>query len=109
MVVVPLVEGIEDLAFDYGFDTNSDGAPDVYLTGLSGTAGAADNDWKNVTGIRAHLLSRSTEANSGFTDTSRTYALGLSGTRGPFSDNFKRRAYTSTTRINNVAGPREIP
>ena len=105
MVVVPLVEGIEDLAFDHGFDTNSDGAPDTYS---AGTALSAASDWKNVTGIRTHILSRSTDANPGFTDP-KTYALGLSGTRGPFSDTFKRRAYTSTTRINNVAGPREIP
>lgn len=105
MVVIPLVEGIDDLAFDYGFDTNSDGAPDTYT---AGTAVTAASNWRNVTGIRVHLLTRSTEANPGFTDP-KTYAMGLSGTRGPFSDTFKRRAYTSTTRINNVAGPREIP
>jgi type IV pilus assembly protein PilW len=108
MVVSPLVEGIEDVAYDYGFDTNNDGTPDNYLTGLSGTVGAQDNDWKNVVGIRVHLLSRTTEPSAGFTD-SKTYALGLSGTRGPFNDNYKRRAYTVTSRLNNVAGLLEIP
>jgi len=108
MVVSPLVEGIEDMAYDYGFDTNNNGMPDIYRTGLSGTAGAQDNDWKNVVGIRFHLLSRTTEPSADFTD-SKSYALGLSGTRGPFNDHYKRRAYTVTTRLNNLAGLRETP
>lgn len=108
MVVSPLAEGIEEVAYDYGFDTDGDGTPDTYLTGLSGVAGAPDNDWGNVVGVRIHMLSRTTETSTGFTD-SKTYGLGLSGTRGPFNDSYKRRAYTVTTRVNNVAGPREIP
>ena len=108
MVVSPLAEGIEDIAYDYSFDTNNDGTPDIYLTGLSGVAGAADNEWKNVVGIRIHMLSRTTETSPGFTD-SKTYAMGLSGNRGPFNDNYKRRAYTVTRRLNNVAGLRETP
>lgn len=108
MVVSPLAEGIEDVVYDYGFDTNNDGVPDSYLTDLSGVVGAADNEWKNVAGIRAHMLSRTTEPTDGFTD-SKTYALGLSGNRGPFNDHYKRRAYTVTTRLNNVAGLRETP
>ena len=106
IVVSPLVEGIEEIAFDYGFDTNADGAPNTYLTELSGTAGAADNNWANVTGIRTQILSRSIETSTTYID-SKTYTLGLSGTRGPYGDAYKRRAYTTTTRINNVAGPRE--
>lgn len=108
MVVSPLVEGIEEVAYDYAFDTNNDGAPDVYLAGLSGVAAAADNDWNNVVGVRVHMLSRTTETSPGFVD-GKTYDLGLAGTRGPFTDAYKRRAYTVTARINNVAGPREIP
>jgi type IV pilus assembly protein PilW len=108
MVVSPLVEGIEEVTYDYGFDTNADGMPDVYLAGLSGVVGAADNDWSNVVGVRVHLLSRTTETSLGFVD-GKTYDLGLAGTRGPFNDAYKRRAYTITVRVNNVAGPREIP
>lgn len=108
MVIVPLAEGIEEVAYDYGFDTDGDGSPDTYLTGLSGVAGAADNDWSNVVGVRINMLSRSTETSAGFTD-GKTYSLGLAGTRGPFTDSHKRRAYTVTSRLNNVAGPRETP
>lgn len=108
MAVSPLAEGIEEVVYDYGFDTNGDGTPDTYLTGLSGVAAAPDNDWGNVVGVRIHMLSRTTETSPGFTD-GKTYSLGLSGTRGPFNDNYKRRAYTVTIRVNNVAGPRETP
>lgn len=108
MVVSPLAEGVDDIGFDFGFDTDGNGSPDVYRTGLSGTAGAADNNWANVVGVRIHLLSRATERTPGFVDP-KTYVLGLSGNRGPFSDNFKRRAYTVTSRLHNIAGPRETP
>jgi len=108
LVISPLAEGIDDIAYDFAFDTNGDGHPEVYRTSLSGTGGAADNDWGNVVGVRINLLSRSTEPSTGFVD-GKTYALGLAGTRGPFSDSYKRRAYTVTSRLNNVAGPRELP
>ncbi|MDP2262335.1 MAG: PilW family protein [Hydrogenophaga sp.] len=107
-VVSPLAEGVDDIAFEYGFDTDGNGGPDVYRLGLSGTAGAADNDWSNVVGVRVHLLSRSSEPTPGFQD-GKTYSLGLAGTVGPVNDNFKRRVYTATTRLNNIAGPREAP
>lgn len=108
LVVSPLAEGVDDIAFDYAFDTDGNGSPDVYRTALSGNAGAADNTWANVVGVRIHLLSRATERSPGFAD-QKTFALGLSGTRGPFNDNFKRRAYTVTSRLHNIAGPREAP
>jgi type IV pilus assembly protein PilW len=105
-VVTSIAEGIDDIAFDYAFDTNGDGMADVYLTGLN-VAVAATNTWANVIGIRLNLLSRATEPSAGYAD-GKTYDLGLSGTRGPFTDGFKRRAYTMTARLNNVAGPREV-
>lgn len=108
IVQAPLAEGIEDLAFEFGFDTDSDGAADTFSTSLSGTAGAADNDWANVVGVRTRMLSATIEPTSGFTS-SRTFDLGLLGTRGPFTDNLKRRVYAMTGRVNNVAGPREQP
>lgn len=107
MLVSPLVEGIEEIAYDYAFDTDGNGTPDKYLPGLSGDAGAPDNSWANVVGIRVHLLSRTTEISPGFVD-SKIYDLGLSGKRGPFNDAYKRRGYTVTARLNNIAGPREV-
>ena len=104
----PLAEGIEDLAFEFGFDTDGDGSADTFNTSLSCTAGAADNDWSNVVGVRIRMLSATIESTPGFSS-SRTFDLGLLGTRGPFNDGLKRRVYAMTVRLNNVAGPREQP
>lgn len=117
-VPVPLVEGVEDMVLEYGFDTtassaaassnDSKGAPDVYRTALSGVPGAADNDWSNVMSVRMHLLVRSQDASPGFDDGGRKYHL-ADVEHGPFTDGFKRRVYSSTVRLNNVAGRREVP
>jgi len=109
IMVSPLSEGIDDVAFDYGFDTNGDGVPDVYRSALSGVASAADNDWNNVVAIRTHLLTRTTDKSADFTDAGKTYSLGLAGSRGPFTDGFKRRVFTVTSRLNNPAGFKEAP
>ena len=101
-----LVEGIEALALDLGFDTNLDGAPDAWRTGLDGVVNSPENDWSNVMAVRIHVLTRSLEATRGYTDT-RVYDLGLAGTAGPFNDAFKRRVYSSVVRLNNPAGRRE--
>ncbi|WP_232829050.1 PilW family protein [Simplicispira lacusdiani] len=119
MTVVPLAEGIESMVLEYGFDTTdpldpdpatnaSKGLPEVFLTGLSGAVGARDNDWANVVAMRIHLLSRTTERSNGYDDAGKTYALGPISINGDTSG-FKRRVYTSTVRIINVAGRRESP
>lgn len=107
-VISPLAEGVEDAAFEFGFDTDANGSADVFLGGLSGTAGAADDDWSNVVAARVYLLSRTTETTPGYTS-GRTFNLGLAGARGPFNDTFKRRVYVMTNQLNNVSGPRETP
>ena len=108
VTVSPLAEGIEEVAFEFGFDTDGDGVPDIYRAALSGTAGAADNAWNNVVATRVYLLSRSVDKSTGFVD-GKTYSMGLAGTRGPFTDNYKRRVYVVTGRLNNPAGVREVP
>jgi type IV pilus assembly protein PilW len=115
--VSPLAEGIDQLGFDFGFDNNSDGIPDEYV-GLNDnaspltTAQTAARGWDNVVAVRVHVISRTTETSTGVND-ARTYAIGLNGTvearMGPMNDSFKRRAYTSTARLNTIAGNREAP
>lgn len=101
-----LVEGIEEIKLEYGFDTNANGSPDVYRTGLSGTSGAEDNKWENVMAARLYILSRTTEPTAGFTET-KVFSMGQAGTRSGFSDNYKRRVHTVSLRMNNPAGSRE--
>jgi type IV pilus assembly protein PilW len=101
-----LAEGIEEIQYEYGFDTDNDGSPDQFLTEPDGVVGSALNDWSNVMAVRVWLLSRSTEETRGYQDT-KTYELGAHGTRGPYNDQFKRRAYTTLVRLNNPIGWRE--
>ena len=104
MVVVPLVEGIENMVLEYGFDTNMDGVPDIFQAGLSATAGA--DRWDSVVAARVHLLARTVERSAGYSDSGKIYQLGPEAVSGD-SSGFKRRVYTSTVRIINEAGRRE--
>lgn len=101
--IAPLVAGIDQLQIEYGLDTNGDGEPNVYAANPA-TATA----WRQVTAVKVHSLARNSATSGGFTDT-RTYVLGLKadGTDnsfGPYADAYKRHAYTTVTRLNNVAG-----
>jgi type IV pilus assembly protein PilW len=106
LVVTPLVESIEDLRIDYGFDLNADGTADRYLRTLSGVASAADDDWANVVSARVNLLVRTAEMPAGHLDVA-TYQMGASGRQGPFSDGWKRTVFSSAVRLPNPAGRRE--
>jgi type IV pilus assembly protein PilW len=106
LVATPVAEGIEEVQFDYGFDLDGDGRPDDFRTDLDGIAGSPANDWTNVMAVRLYVLSRTTEPTIGWSDP-KVYDLGAHGTRGPFADAFKRRAYTAVVRLNNPAGWRE--
>lgn len=104
--VTPLASGIEHIALEYGFDTNSDGVPEVYRTGLSGVAGAEDNKWENVVTVRVYVLARTDDESTGPVP-AKSYAMGLGGTLGPYADRYKRKVFVTTAKLQNVAGPRE--
>lgn len=118
--IVPLVEGIENLQFEYGIDTDASGtpnggspnaytaAPDSFNTCVGE---ACVDNWRSVVSVKVHLLARNTEKTPGYTDT-KTYTLGLNAigaeeTLGPFNDGYKRHVYQSSVRLNNPAGRRE--
>lgn len=109
MTIVPLVEGIERMAIEYGFDTNNDGSPDVFRTDLSSTADGA-NVWANVVAARVHVLARTNEPTAGYDDAGKTYVLGAASVAGAdLPAGYKRRVYSTTVRLTNVAGRREVP
>lgn len=118
--IVPLVEGIENIQFEYGIDTDAAGDanggspnaytadPDTFNTCL---AAACMENWRNVVSVKLHVLARNTDKTPGYTDT-KTYTLGLdaAGSQrnfGPFSDGYKRHVYQSSIRLTNPAGRRE--
>ena len=111
--IVPLVEGIQALQFDYGVDSApaalngftglpGDGSPDAYV------AAPLLAEWPSVVSVRVSLISRSLSRSPGYTD-AKTYDLGTAGTVGPFNDAFRRHLFTSAVRLANISGRREIP
>jgi type IV pilus assembly protein PilW len=109
LVETALVEGVETLRFEYGFDTNNDGNVDRWLAAPGGGATAL---WQNVVALRAHFIVRSVEpdaSQSAAQPTAQTFTLGDLGTVTTAADGRVRRAYSLTVRLVNVAGPREAP
>lgn len=100
---VPLVEGIESLQFEYGIDSNDDGAPNSYSS-----SPATVGDWFNVVTVKIHLLARNETPSPGYVD-SKFYMLG--DTRlpasGTFGDAYRRHAYSTTVILDNPAGRRQ--
>jgi type IV pilus assembly protein PilW len=105
--VVSLAEGVQNLQFEYAFDTvDNDGTVDEYRTDVD--AGAGPNSlWSNVVAVRMHVLMRSTEPGLSVDTTPGTFDLGPGHTAETCPDRFKCRLVTTTMRLNNVAGRRE--
>ena len=102
--IVSLVDGIENLQFDYGIDTNGDGSADTYQAAPASAAA-----WGDVVSVQINLLAQNTELSPGFNDT-RIYNLGPSkGNVGPFTDARRRNVYSAMVRIVNPSGIRETP
>ena len=119
MLQIPLVEGIEEMAVEYGLDDDGDGQPDAYTADPSryGYAGCAvctaAHNWSNVVTARLHVLARSPDPSPAHVD-AKVYALGHDAegraiTVGPKNDAYRRQVYTAVVRIMNPAGRRELP
>lgn len=100
-VTTPLVEGIENLQFDYGIDSDGTGVPATPFITAPALA-----DWPNVMALKVSLLARNLESTPGYTATDRTYNLGVSGAVS-FTDAFKRHVYTASIRVINPSSRRE--
>lgn len=99
--VVPLVDGIESLHFEYGLDADDDGAVDSYSSAPVGA------EWADLVAVRIWLLARNLETTPGYTDP-RLYKIGDAEDFRP-EDGFKRQLYSSVVRLSNLAGRREQP
>jgi len=108
LTTTPIVEGVENLAIEYGFDADGDGNPDRFLAFPDATLGPGYGDWSNVMAVRVYLLLRSTDTQPGYQDP-KQFDLGLAGYTAPANDDYKRTVMSSVVRINNPAGQRETP
>jgi type IV pilus assembly protein PilW len=100
-LMTPLVQGIEDLQFDYGIDVDGNGSPSTPFVTAPALAQLPD-----VVAIKINLLARSTAPTRGYTDT-KIYNMGVTGDLDAFNDEFKRHVYSTTVRLNNPSGRRE--
>jgi len=115
--IVPIVEGIEAIRFEYGLDTIPTAA-DIN-TGLVGD-GVTDSYTNTATvaqaggaiSMRIYVLARNTAPTNGYAD-DKTYTLGnnpvYTFTPTGAQITYKRHVYSAEVRIVNQAGRREIP
>jgi type IV pilus assembly protein PilW len=109
-VITPIVDGIDDIEFDYGIDTTAapgDGTPDVYTnsTAHAGKTPSSIAEWQNVMSVRIYLLARNVDSSGGYSDT-KSYKLGPVTVTNP-NDSYRRHAYNELVRLYNPAGRRE--
>ena len=98
----PLVAGVEALQFEFGVDTDSDGAVNAYLR--SGTISDAiwdQRDDATILTVRVHLLLRAlTRDNSFSAGALRTYRM-PAGDRVFDDDGFRRKRISTTIMMQN--------
>lgn len=92
----PLAQGVENIQFRYGVDTDNDGAVNQYMNATDIEANAM---WERILSVQVAILVRS--LNPVFADNeTRTYQLlDVSQTK---NDRYKRTVYTTTVRLRNV-------
>lgn len=105
MISETVMEGVENVRFLFGLDTNSDSRVDMYKT--SSQMSQTDWDQQNavVTSVQIFILVRTLEEDKDNPPGSQTFILGGEGehTRKlSFDDNFRRKLLTSTVRLVNV-------
>lgn len=103
-----IAAGIEEMHIEYGQTATSDTAdtlPASYVT-----APATTVNWRRITTIKMHLLSRNSSATPQYSET-KTYVLGkrADGTDnsfGPFSDSIRRHTFSGLVELKNPVGLR---
>jgi type IV pilus assembly protein PilW len=107
--ITPIVDGIENLQFDFGVDTDAPaaagyGAPDTFIS-TADSAAPTLAQWPGVMSAKVYVIARNVDRTGGYSDT-KTYAIGPASSVTP-GGAFKRHAYTELVRLNNAAGRRE--
>jgi len=100
-----IMEGVENMRFLFGLDTNSDSRVDTYKSPSTITAA----EWENRRGIltvQVFLLIRALQPDSGIKLKNQKYTLGEGAGKRElnFNDNYRRTVFTITIRLSNVGG-----
>ena len=106
LVSTGLADGIEDMRFEYGFDQDGNGSPDVWLAAPA--AGGGASQWSNVMAVKLHFITRSLDKVQGRALAgAQTFQLGGLGALTTPDDGYKRLLYSATIRLVNPSGALE--
>ncbi|WP_046006676.1 PilW family protein [Pseudoalteromonas rubra] len=98
-----VIEGVEDIRYLFGLDTNGDSRVDTYRSTQNMTAG----DWERSGGIltvQIIALVRVLEPDAGLELKSQTYTLGNDPDKRTltFNDNYRRTVFSTTIQLYNM-------
>lgn len=117
-----IAPGVEDMHLEYGIDTTDDGSVDAWVvsdddprqTGATGTAvtgmrldANTENRWEDVMAVKLFLITRDLKVTSGSAST-KTFTMGSVTLTTP-ADGYRRRMTSSTIKLVNLSGRREVP
>lgn len=97
LVRQPWAEGVENIQFQYGVDSNGDGAVDNYW---NATTVANKDAWANIIAVRVGLLLRSVDP---VFDQRLAESFQVLDELITTNDRYRRNVYTTTIRLKNVA------
>lgn len=95
-----LVEGIENIRFLYGFDSDGDSVPNSFLPASAVSSLMWDNEsFQRLVSIKIYVLVRAIEQDSSYTNKT-TYMLGDKKIVAP-AGNFRRKVLSTTVVLEN--------
>ncbi|MAF42829.1 MAG: pilus assembly protein PilW [Parcubacteria group bacterium] len=100
-----IMEGVENMRFVFGLDTNSDSRVDTYKSVSTITPAEWENR-KGILTVQVFLLIRALQPDTGIKLKNQKYTLGEGAGKRElsFNDNYRRTVFTTTIRLNNVGG-----
>lgn len=106
LVTTSLADGIDDLRFEYGFDQDGNGSPDIWLAapGAAGPTAA----WSNVMAVKLYFITRSLDKAEGRALAgAQTFQLGGLGTVVTADDGYTRSLFSTLVRLVNPSAALE--
>jgi type IV pilus assembly protein PilW len=96
-----LVEGIEDIQYELGIDTDGDGQPERFVAASTDPpdASAGSEQLGDVAAVKIYVLARSLQAQANEPARAMTYKLGSKTITT--NDNIQRRVFSSTAMLRN--------
>lgn len=103
MFTETIMEGVENMRFLFGLDTNADSRVDTYRDVNNMTA-ANWEDRRAILTVQVFILVRALQPDASLKQLNQTYTLGEDANQRvlEFNDQFRRALFTTTIRLNNI-------